>query len=250
MNQVAALPGAPAVAGTRPVRSLEAARVAGFTLVLGHQGEPSKLSVWDPAARASPLSVDFFAGRQGYRLAADRARHERVVKALGKSRDGIVGVLDLNAGLARDAALLAAAGYPVTMVERQPVLHALIADGLWRANGQGAAANLILLDNGDAEVMDLPAGPWHAVYLDPMFPTRNKSAAVKQDLQWLQQLCPYPQVVEERRLLERALAVSAAKVVVKRPHRAPPLAGVAPHHTLPGKTVRFDVYSGALDATD
>jgi 16S rRNA (guanine1516-N2)-methyltransferase len=166
------------------------------------------------------------------------------VKALGRCRDGVDGVLDLTAGLARDAALMAAAGYPVSMVERQPVLHALIADALARAQGQGAAALLTLLDNGDAATLTLPAGPWHAVYLDPMFPARGKSAAVKQDLQWLQQLCPYPDDDEERRLLDVALTVPARKVVIKRPRRAPPLAGRAPHHVLEGKTVRFDVYNG------
>ena len=84
------------------------------------------------------------------------------------------------------------------------------------------------------------------VYLDPMFPARGKSAAVKQDLQWLQRLCPYPDDDEERGLLDLALSLAARKVVIKRPRRAPPLAGRAPHHVLEGKTVRFDVYNGAL----
>lgn len=246
MTLVGRLPGAPDVAGTVPVASPLAARESGEGLVLGPVGDDGALSLWDPSDRATPLSVDFLAGRQGYRLAADRARHERLVKALGRCQEGVEGVLDLTAGLARDAALMAAAGYPVSMVERQPVLHALIADALARARGQGASASLTLLDNGDAAALALPMGPWHAVYLDPMFPARGKSAAVKQDLQWLQRLCPYPDDDEERRLLDVALAVPARKVVIKRPRRAPPLAGRAPHHVLEGKTVRFDVYNGAL----
>ena len=68
--------------------------------------------------------------------------------------------------------------------------------------------------------------------------------AVKQDLQWLQQLCPYPDDDEERRLLDVALAGPARKVVIKRARRAPPLAGRAPHHVLEGKTVSFDVHHG------
>ena len=246
MSVVGGLPGAPAVAGTVPVASTQAARDGGLALVLGPAGDGGALSLWDPADRATPLSVVFLPGGRGYRLAAARARHERLVKALGRCRDGVDGVLDLTAGLARDAALMAAAGYPVSMVERQPVLHALIADALARAQGQGAAALLTLLDNGDAATLTLPAGPWHAVYLDPMFPARGKSAAVKQDLQWLQQLCPYPDDDEERRLLDAALAVPARKVVIKRPRRAPPLAGRAPHHVLEGKTVRFDVHNGMI----
>ena len=91
MSVVGGLPGAPAVAGTVPVVSPQAAREGGQALVLGPAGDGGALSLWDPADRATPLSVDFLAGRQGYRLAADRARHERLVKALGRCRDGVQG---------------------------------------------------------------------------------------------------------------------------------------------------------------
>ncbi|HAI25498.1 MAG TPA: 16S rRNA methyltransferase, partial [Alcanivorax sp.] len=84
------------MAGSVAVTSPQAARDGGQTLVLGPVGDHAALSLWDPADRATPLSVDFLAGRQGYRLAADRARHERLVKALGRCRDGVQGVLDLT----------------------------------------------------------------------------------------------------------------------------------------------------------
>ena len=245
---VGCLPGAPAVAGGEPVASAAAARERGFALVLGPAGEDGALSLWDPAARAAPLKVDFLGGRQGYRLAAERARHERLIKALGKPVDGIQRVLDLTAGLGRDAALMAAAGFPVTLVERQPVLHALLADGLARAADTELAARLTLLPAADAGEAPLPAGPWHGVYLDPMFPARGKSAAVKQDLQWLQKLCAYPDGDEEAALLALARGRDTRRVVVKRPRKAPPLAGVAPHHGHEGKTVRFDVYMPLLPA--
>ena len=115
-------------------------------------------------------------------------------------------------------------------------------DGLARAAGTDLAARLTLLPAGEASQAALPTGPWHAVYLDPMFPTRAKSAAVKQDLQWLQILCAYPDAEEEAALLALARARNTHRVVVKRPRKAPPLAGVAPHHGHEGKTVRFDVY--------
>ncbi len=131
-------------------------------------------------------------------------------------------MLDLTAGLGRDAALMAAAGFPVTLMERQPVLHALLTDGLARAAGTDLAARLTLLPAGEATQAALPTGPWHAVYLDPMFPTRAKSAAVKQDLQWLQTLCAYPDAEEEAALLALARARNTHRVVVKRPRKAPP----------------------------
>ena len=43
-------------------------------------------------------------------------------------------------------------------------------------------------------------------------------------------------------LLEAARASATERVVVKRPRRAPPLAGTAPHHSLTGRSTRFDVY--------
>ena len=42
--------------------------------------------------------------------------------------------------------------------------------------------------------------------------------------------------------LEAALDVATHRVVVNRPRKAPPIAGPAPHHTLTGKTSRYDMY--------
>lgn len=238
---VGLLPGAPALRDAIPVLSEAQARAEGLGLLLGPVA--GRLSIWAPGDKAAPVCVDFLGGRQGYRLAADRARHERLVKALGRPKHASPCVADLTAGLGRDAALMAAAGFHVTLAERQPVLHALLADGLARAANSELAARLTLLEPGEA-IQWRPsrgADPY-AVYLDPMFPARDKSAAVKQDLRWLQALCPYPNADEERGLLAYARGLAREKIIVKRPRRAPPLAGEAPHHQHQGKTVRFDVY--------
>ena len=44
------------------------------------------------------------------------------------------------------------------------------------------------------------------------------------------------------RLLEAALDVATHRVVVKRPRKAPPIAGPAPQHVIEGKTSRYDLY--------
>ena len=78
------------------------------------------------------------------------------------------------------------------------------------------------------------------VYLDPMFPERRKSAAVKKKFQLIHHLerpCPEEEQVA---LLEAALAASPRKVVVKRPVKGPHLAGVKPSYTIAGKAVRYD----------
>ena len=77
---------------------------------------------------------------------------------------------------------------------------------------------------------DAPSPP-HVCYLDPMFPPRTKSSAVKKKMQLLQGLLgegsedadQEGRVEEERALLHVALALAQRRVVVKRPIHAPPL---------------------------
>jgi 16S rRNA (guanine1516-N2)-methyltransferase len=89
---------------------------------------------------------------------------------------------------------------------------------------------------------DLLAAP-EVIYLDPMFPPRDKRAAVKKEMALFQLLLDSGQAgADADALLHWALQQDVARVVVKRPSRAPSLAGVAPSHQLAGKSVRFDVY--------
>ncbi|WP_273010286.1 class I SAM-dependent methyltransferase [Alcanivorax sp.] len=231
------LPGCPDGLPGTPVEEADRAVELALPLVLGWHEE--RLSLWRPQGRETPLSVSFNDGKQGYRLTAERVRHERLIKALGKPREETFTVLDATAGLGRDAALIAMAGFPVLLAERSPILHAMLADGLRRAPAELAAA-MQLLPCADAGAHTLP--PLHAVYLDPMFPSRDKRAAVKKDLQWLQQLAAYPDQNEEAALLEWALGLDPHRVVVKRPGKAEPLAKRSPHHQIAGKAIRFDVY--------
>lgn len=215
-----------------------AAQALGAEFVLGTQD--GALRLWRPGAPETPLVVQFDEGQLGYRLSADRVRHERLVRAVGKlQHQGWL--LDATAGLARDAALLAQAGWQVMMFEQNPVLAALIADGLARSPAFAARMQLQPVDALQALQQPLPVQP-EVVYLDPMFPEREKTALVKKELAWLQLLNEAPTLAQEQALLDGALAVASRRVVVKRPLPAPPLAGLKPASTLAGKTVRFDIY--------
>jgi 16S rRNA (guanine1516-N2)-methyltransferase len=234
--KLAALPGAPDVGALHVMDEAGAAQV-GADMLFGIRD--GRLSLWRPGGHEAPLSVDFDSGQLGYRLGADRVRHERLVRAVGKISDNGV-LIDATAGLGRDAALLARAGWQVTMLERQPVLQALLADGLARSRELNRQMKLVTEDS----VVWLSRHPQVAevVYLDPMFPERDKSAAIKKELLWLQWLCGYDSAAAEAAMLEAARTAARRRVVVKRPLRAPPLAGQAPASALTGKTVRFDIY--------
>ena len=154
--------------------------------------------------------------------------------------------IDATAGLGDDSLLLAAAGFQVELFEKNPVIAALLEDALMRAAEHpdlaAIAARMHLTQADSAQALpQLPTTP-DVVLLDPMFPTKTKSAQAKKKLQLLQQLeqpCD-----DEQRLLDAALAAHPRKVIIKRPVKGPFLAGRKPDYSLQGKAIRFDVIVG------
>ncbi len=202
--------------------------------------------IWAGEKGPSPLVVDFTQGKMGYR---QRVRgRERLLDAVRPRQSaGSWQVLDATGGLGRDAWMMAAEGMQVWLVERHPVLHAMLADGLARAAGDPAyqeIASRIRLIHGEAQtLLEDAAQNWDVVYLDPMFPPREKSAAVKKDMQFLHALLGAGDPDSDA-LLAPARCRARHSVVVKRPRHAPFLGGLAPHHQIAGKRGRFDVYTG------
>lgn len=175
-----------------------------------------------------PLVIDFGQGDLARRA---RQGNETLAKAVGASKG--LHVVDATAGLGRDAYLMSAAGARVTAIECSPTL------GFWlQCNAQGTDMRVV---SGQAREW-LPQLQPDVVYLDPMFPHRQKSAAVGGESLFLQSFAPPPDTQEQRELLDMALAYAEYRVVVKRPIKAPPLADRKPTASLKGKAVRFDLY--------
>lgn len=80
------------------------------------------------------------------------------------------------------------------------------------------------------------------VYLDPMFPHKQKSALVKKEMRVFQSLVGPD--LDADGLLEPARLLATKRVVVKRPDYAPPLANVATPNAVVTKGHRFDIYAG------
>ena len=177
------------------------------------------------------------------RLRPDRLGRELLVRAARLRGVEAPTAVDATAGLGEDSLLLAAAGFSVTMFEKDPVIAALLRDALERAANEPQLAGIVArmtLVEGDsvAGLRELGFSP-DVVFLDPMFPERTKSAAVKKKFQLLHHLerpCD-----NEGELLDAALAAHPRKVVIKRPLKGPRLAGAKPSHVLAGKAVRYDV---------
>ncbi len=177
------------------------------------------------------------------RLRPDRLGRELLVRAARVRGAEAPTAVDATAGLGEDSLLLAAAGFTVTMFEQDPVIAALLRDALERAANEpqlaGTVARMGLVEGDSvAGLRELDFSP-DVVFLDPMFPERTKSAAVKKKFQLLHHLerpCD-----NEDELLDAALAARPRKIVIKRPPKGPWLAGVKPSHSLAGKAVRYDV---------
>lgn len=191
------------------------------------------------------LVADF--GHLQRRIAAPNLGRELLVRAAKMKRvpDGkALQAADATAGLGEDSFLLAAAGFRVVLFERNPVIAAMLEDALGRAAGQPGlaeiAARMSLVNRDSVEALGQLGFSPDLVLLDPMFPAKQKSSAVKKKLQLLQ--CLEQPCTDEGALFDAARAVSPRKIVVKRPAHGPHLAGRKPSYALAGKAVRFDCY--------
>lgn len=211
-----------------------------FLLQLNHQIlELIKLD--EP--KLSGINVDFVDGAVAHRRKFGGGRGQDIAKAIGLKHGFTPHVLDATAGLGRDAFVLASLGCQVTLMERMPVVAALLDDGLERAklNAEVSeiAQHMRLVHGSSIEDMTV-ADQVDVVYLDPMYPHRDKSAAVKKEMRVFQSLVGEDLDADE--LLSPALALAKYRVVVKRPSYAPPLNNQTPTTSIKMKKNRFDVY--------
>jgi len=190
-----------------------------------------------------PVTVDFASPASLYRKQHGGGRKEAIVKAIGLKGNENWHVIDATPGLGRDAFVLVSVGCKVSMIERSPVVAALLEDGIRRLalSFPELAQRMSLHHGNSAEVMQY----WKeesvdAIYLDPMFPHKKKSALVKKEMRLFQQLLGHDPDADA--LLSPARELATSRVVVKRPNSAEVLAGQKPSMAIESKKHRFDVY--------
>lgn len=189
------------------------------------------------------VKVDFVEGAMAHRRKFGGGRGQDIAKAIGLKHGFTPHILDATAGLGRDAFVLASLGCSVTLMERMPIVAALLDDGLARASLNNDVSEIVnrmqLVHASSIENMNL-AEQVDVVYLDPMYPHREKSAAVKKEMRVFQSLVG--EDLDADALLAPALAIAKYRVVVKRPSYAPPLNNKTPSTSIKMKKNRFDVY--------
>jgi len=196
------------------------------------------LFVYEDHNPSLSVHVDFINGPMAYR-ASQHIGGEHLIKACRLKSQPSCRILDTTCGMGKDSFLLYKAGLTVTATEKNPVVHALLTDGLSRYIKSTQEAGFKLLQADALTVMNTQS--FDVIYLDPMFPDKAKSAKAKKDMQLFQKL--HQQAEDNaQELLAHALTADCQRVVIKRPIHAKPLIQKKPTFQIAGKTCRFEAF--------
>ena len=228
--------------------NFETAMEFGCDFVLLAEGNRLRLANSELGEKAA-LEIDFFEGSLRHRRHFGGGRNQDLAKAVGLNRNPKISILDATAGLGRDSFVMALIGATLKANEKNEVLVTLLQ---W--------AHLSALEKAQADqdwelvevlermrfrhrdtALDHESDQFDVVYLDPMFPERQKTAKVKKEMQILHQLLCEDQADDES-LFAACIAAARSRLVIKRPLRAPAFADRSPQHQVRGKTVRYDLY--------
>ena len=179
-----------------------------------------------------------------HRVTNGRLQHEMLAKAVKTDQENLKAI-DATAGMGEDSLLLAACGYQVTLYEQNPVIAILLKDALRRAKKNTVLKDIVsrmqLVEGDSIEHLNKRLDPVNVIYLDPMFPGRQKSGLINKKLQLIQKL--EPPCSKETALFDAAMAAQPSKIIVKRPLKSPYLDERVPSYSLKGKAIRYDCYS-------
>ncbi len=184
--------------------------------------------------KLKPFSLDF-----------NRARPSKgkdpLLRAIGANTRSVI---DATAGWCTDAVHLARHGLQVLAIEQNHLVVALTTHAAEQIDAPDLSDRLTLMAGNSTELLNRLRQSPDVIYLDPMYPVRNKKSATRKNLTLLRDIVDIPnheQPLFDQALFDCAMACAKQRVVVKRPHYAAPLAAGKVGETR-GKLVRFDIY--------
>jgi 16S rRNA (guanine1516-N2)-methyltransferase len=193
-------------------------------------------------AQKRVLEIDFIKDHLNYQRRGLRGKNELLAKALGYSK-GVRRVLDLSAGMGVDAVFMTQLGFQVTSVERSKLLFVLLNEALERAPELQPKLQFVSADSYEYLRAPESSREVDAIFFDPMYPHKKKTALPKQEMVVFRELVGHDE--DAARVLEEAMNWPVSRIVVKRPLGAEELLpGV--RHAFEGKVVRYDVYMRSL----
>lgn len=214
---------------------------------------PAEIALQQTGRKApGPIVVEFTGGAVDHRRKFGGGKGQMIAKAVGVKAGVYPQVLDATAGMGKDSFVLATLGCQLTMIERSSVVHVLLQDGLQRAQQfareqdaelHHVISRMRLLAQDSRTYLESLASDQFpdVIYLDPMFPERQKTADVKKEMAAFHSVVGKDEDADA--LLPLALAHVNYRVVVKRPRKAPFLNNQTPSYQLEGKSSRYDIYT-------
>jgi len=199
-----------------------------------------------PSLRQNPIKVDFTSGKMGHRLAQAEPK-QGLAQALGLKKGYRPTIIDATAGLGGDSLVISRLGCSLTLIERSPIIAALLADGLERARASEALQEIVnrmtlIVEDASHFISCLPENSYpQVIYLDPMYPDDVETKALnKKEMRVLKELVGPD--LDSQKLLEISLKRCLKRVVVKRPKLARVIGNMSPTYVVKGKSTRYDVY--------
>ena len=192
------------------------------------------------------LSIDFKSTDMKNRIRLSTAKTD-LIKAIEGKNKKILNILDMTVGFGQDSFSLAARGHVISAIENNPYVFLLLHNGLKRAEKEeclSIIAKKITLYFANSLTYNIILGSkkYDVIYLDPMFPKRDKSAKVKKNMQLLHELIGIDEVSPPL-LFQQAKLLKPKKIVVKRPRLGKLISDDKPSSQIISKSSRFDIYA-------
>ena len=218
--------------------------ISDFPYVLSY-GAQSLSIVQTEKGSPGPVNASFVGGKTVHRLKFGGGKGQMVAKAVGLNRGVVPSILDATAGLGRDAFVLASLGCELTLLERSPVIAELLSHALTEAQGSEVGEIVsrmrLVSENSIDWLQAQTSSVADVIYLDPMYPHRDKSSLVKKEMRLFQTLVG--EDLDDEALLAASLEKARYRVVVKRPRKGDMIPGPKPSLQLMGKSCRYDIYA-------
>ncbi len=201
------------------------------------------LKMAKPSKRAKQsalsLTLDFRAGHYQHRHI--HPSKEPLIQAVKIKKKLPERIIDATPGVLKDSLMLAGRGVHIIAIERNPILFVMVRQALARLPD---CPNIDYYFGDACDLLAQYEAP--LIYLDPMYPPRansKKGAQVKKDMQVLHHIIGADSDAGTLFTVARA---QRARIVVKRPNYADPIADETPSFVSQTGTTRFDVYLPAV----
>lgn len=193
--------------------------------------------------RGGSIQCDFLSPNF-QRYLSSVTRKSLIAKACGLKYGEPRSVLDISAGLGKDALSLANLEAQVSMVEANPYIYLMLYSGIHEIKQSPSAisSNISLLACQDAKtVLTQSNRTYDVIYFDPMFPERKKSAKVKKEMQYFHQVVGEDHNQPDE-IFTEAVKQARKRLVIKRPKGSDFYADQKPNYSLESKVIRYDIY--------